>query len=112
MAALNIQMISAKRGWQLVGGIGSGRSLHLGAADKVEHWRSIDLADLKHMGLLKPIVGARIRVITWERDDGGLDKFRHHSERKRHPVRQTSGRSSPSGAMAPRRDWRPRAAPH
>jgi hypothetical protein len=38
-----------------VGGIGSGRSL--GAASKCEDWRSIDLADLKRMGLLKPIVG-------------------------------------------------------
>jgi len=58
-----------------VGGIGSGRSLHLGAADKIEHWRSIDLSDLKRMGLLKPIVGGRIRAITWKRDDGGLDKL-------------------------------------
>ena len=37
-----------------MGGIGSGRSLHLGAAGKVEHWRAIDLADLRRMGLLKP----------------------------------------------------------
>ena len=42
-----------------MGGIGSGRSPHLGAANKCEHWRSIDLADLKRMGLLKPIVGDR-----------------------------------------------------
>ena len=27
------------------------------------------------MGLLKPIVGGRIRAITWKRDDGGLDKL-------------------------------------
>ena len=58
-----------------MGGIGSGRSLHLGAADKVEQWRSIDMADLKRMGLLKPIVGGRIRAITWKRDDGGLDRL-------------------------------------
>src|SRR5262249_11499441 len=58
-----------------VGGIGSGRSLHLGAASKCEHWRAIDLADLKRMGLLKPIVGGRIRAITWKNDHGGLDKL-------------------------------------
>jgi hypothetical protein len=40
---------------------------HLGAASKCAHWRSIDLADLKRMGLLKPIVGGRIRAITWKR---------------------------------------------
>ena len=28
------------------------------------------------MGLLKPIVGGRIRAITWKRDDGGLDELR------------------------------------
>ena len=27
------------------------------------------------MGLLKPIVGGRIKAITWKRDDGGLDKL-------------------------------------
>src|SRR5215475_3420262 len=37
--------------------------------------RSIDLADLKRLGLLKPIVGGHIRAITWKRDDGGLDKL-------------------------------------
>ena len=58
-----------------VGGIGSGRSHHLGAAGKCEHWRSIDLADLKRMGLLKPIVGDRIRAITWKNDHGGFDKL-------------------------------------
>ena len=58
-----------------LGGIGSGRSPHLGAASKCEHWRSIDLADLKRMGLLKPIVGDRIRAITWKNDQGGLDKL-------------------------------------
>ena len=58
-----------------LGGIGSGRSPHLGAASKCEHWRSIDLADLKRMGLLKPIVGNRIRAITWKNDQGGLDKL-------------------------------------
>ena len=62
-------------GMQPVGGIGSGRSPHLGAASKCEHWRSIDLADLKRMGLLKPIVGSRIRAITWKNDHGGLDKL-------------------------------------
>ena len=36
-------------------------------ASKCEHWRSIDLADLKRMGLLKPIVGGRIKAITWKR---------------------------------------------
>ena len=41
-----------------MGGLGSGRTYHVGAAGKVEHWRSIDLADLKRMGLLKPIAGA------------------------------------------------------
>ena len=35
----------------------------------------IDLADLKRMGLPKPIVDGRIRAITWKRDDGGLDKL-------------------------------------
>jgi hypothetical protein len=58
-----------------VGGIGSGRSHHLGAASKCEHWRAIDLADLKRMGLLKPIVDGRIRAITWKNDQGGLDKL-------------------------------------
>ena len=58
-----------------LGGIGSGRSPHLGAASKCEHWRSIDLADLKRMGLLKPIVGNRIRAITWKNDRGGFDKL-------------------------------------
>src|SRR5215475_1100671 len=47
------------------------RSLHLGAAGKVEHWRAIDLADLRRMGLLKPIVGGRIRAIRWKNADGG-----------------------------------------
>jgi hypothetical protein len=58
-----------------VGGIGSGRSSHVGAASKCEEWRSIDLADLKRMGLLKPIIDGRIRAITWKTDDGGLDKL-------------------------------------
>ena len=57
-----------------VGGIGSGRSPHLGAASKCEHWRSIDLADLRRMGLLKPVVGDRIRAITWK-NDHGFDKL-------------------------------------
>src|SRR5262249_48455316 len=47
----------------------------LGAASKCGHWRSIDLADLKRMGLLKPIVGDRIKAITWKRADGWLDKL-------------------------------------
>jgi hypothetical protein len=58
-----------------VGGIGSGRSVQVGAASKCEHWRSIDLADLKRVGLLKPIVEGRIRAITWKNDQGGLDKL-------------------------------------
>jgi len=53
----------------------SGRSVHLGPASKCEHWRSIDLADLKRMGPLKPIVDGRIRAITWKRGNGGLDKL-------------------------------------
>jgi hypothetical protein len=68
-------MISAKTRMTTMGGIGSGRSHHLGAASKCEEWRSIDLADLKRMGLLKPIVDGRIRAITWKRNDGGLDKL-------------------------------------
>jgi hypothetical protein len=64
-----------------MGGIGSGRSSHVGAASKCEEWRSIDLADLKCMGLLKPIVDGRIRAITWKRDDGGLDKLYHRLKR-------------------------------
>src|SRR5262249_50074447 len=63
----------AKTRTATVGGIGSGRSL--GAASKCEHWRCIDLADLKRMGLLKPIVNGRIRAITWKNDQGGLDKL-------------------------------------
>src|SRR5262249_4145200 len=59
----------------MLGGIGSGRSPHLGAASKCEHWRSIDLADLKRMGLLKPILGDRIRAIMWKTDHGGLHKL-------------------------------------
>jgi hypothetical protein len=38
-----------------------------------EQWRSIDLADLKRMGLLQPIVDGRFRAITWQNDRGGLD---------------------------------------
>src|SRR6516165_4543476 len=49
------------------------RTYHIGAASKCEHWRSIDLADLKRMGLLKPIEGGRIRAITWKHADGGVD---------------------------------------
>src|SRR5262245_44201321 len=75
----------AKTWTATVGGIGSGRSL--GAASKCEHWRSIDLADLKRMGLLKPIVDGRIRAITWKNDHGG--QVGHHPEPWRHPVRQT-----------------------
>src|SRR5262245_16146707 len=58
-----------------MGGIGSGRSLHLGAPGKAEHWRAIDLADLRRMGLLKPIVGGRIRAIRWKNADGGLHEL-------------------------------------
>src|SRR5215471_36612 len=75
MAALNTQMISAKTRIATVAGIGSGRSHHVGAAGKVEDWRAIDLADLKRMGLLKPIVGGRIKAIVWKNDQGGLDKL-------------------------------------
>src|SRR5262249_53108538 len=75
MAALNTQMISANTSMGPVRGIGSGRSLYVGAAGKVEHWRAIDLADLKRMGLLKPIVDGRIKAVTWKRDDGGLDEL-------------------------------------
>jgi hypothetical protein len=67
-------MISPKQE-RALGGLGSGRTYHIGAASKCEHWRSIDLADLKRMGLLKLIVGGRIRAITWKRADGGLDKL-------------------------------------
>ena len=58
-----------------MGGLGSGRTSHLGAAGKCELWRSIDLADLKRMGLLKPIVGGRIRAIVWKTDDGKLEQL-------------------------------------
>jgi len=58
-----------------VGGLGSGWTYHSGAASKCEHWRSIDLADLKRMGLLRPIVGGRIRAMTWKNDNGGIDKL-------------------------------------
>src|SRR5262249_18254901 len=68
-------MISAKTRIATVGGIGSGRSHHLGAADKCEQWRSIDLAHLKRMGLLKPIAGGRIKAIVWKNDHGGFDKL-------------------------------------
>jgi len=40
---------------------------------QLEDWRSIDLADLQRMRLLKPIVGGRIRAITWKSTDGQLD---------------------------------------
>ena len=57
-----------------MGGLGSGRTNQVGAAGKCEHWRSIDLAELKRMGLLKPIVGGNVRAIVW--DIGGrLDKL-------------------------------------
>jgi len=58
-----------------MGGIGSGRLYHRGAAGKVEDWRAIDLADLKRMGLLKPIVGGRIKAIVWKNDQGGFDRL-------------------------------------
>jgi hypothetical protein len=48
-----------------VGGLGSGRTYHIGAAGKCERWRSIDLAELKRTGLLKPIAGGNIRAIVW-----------------------------------------------
>jgi hypothetical protein len=57
-----------------MGGLGSGRTLHVGAASKCEHWRSIDLADLKRMGLLKPIVAGNVRAIVW-RDGGQIDRL-------------------------------------
>jgi hypothetical protein len=55
-----------------MGGLGSGRTSHIGAAGKCEHWRSIDLANLKRMGLLRPIAGGNIRAIVWH-VDGRLD---------------------------------------
>src|SRR5215472_6176515 len=73
-AVFTTQMISPKQE-RALGGLGSGRTNHIGAASKCEHWRGIDLADLKRMGLLKPIVGGRIRAITWKRADGGLDEL-------------------------------------
>src|SRR5215472_15445228 len=73
-AVFTTQMISPKQE-RALGGLGSGRTKHIGAASKCEHWRCIDLADLKRMGLLKPIVGGRIRAITWKNDHGGLDKL-------------------------------------
>jgi hypothetical protein len=33
------------------------------------------MTHLKRMGLLKPIVGGRIRAITWKNDHDGLDKL-------------------------------------
>ena len=57
-----------------MGGLGSGRTYHIGAAGKCEHWRSIDLADLKRMGLLKPIAGGNIRAVVWH-VDGRVDKL-------------------------------------
>ena len=51
-----------------MGGLGSGRTSHVGAAGKCEHWRSIDLADLRRMGLLKPIVGGRLRAMVLPED--------------------------------------------
>jgi hypothetical protein len=58
-----------------VGGIGSGRSLHVSAASKCEQWRSIDLADLRRVWLLKPIVGGRIRAIRWKNAGDGLHEL-------------------------------------
>lgn len=57
-----------------MGGLGSGRTSGVGAAGKVEHWRGIDLAELRRMGLLKPITGGRIRAIVWN-VDGRVDKL-------------------------------------
>jgi hypothetical protein len=57
-----------------MGSLGSGRTSHIGAAGKCEHWRSIDLANLKRMGLLRPIAGGNIRAIVWH-VDGRLDKL-------------------------------------
>src|SRR5215471_15421110 len=71
-AVFTTQMISPKRE-RALGGLGSGRTYHIGAASKCEHWRSIDLVDLKRMGLLKPMVGGHVRSITWKHADGGVD---------------------------------------
>jgi len=83
-----------------LGGSGSGRSLQVGTASKCEHWRSIDLAELKRMRLLKPVVGGRIRANcnaaelpagpgnfdmsfgnsafgAWTKDEFGLPAFRY-----------------------------------
>ena len=57
-----------------MGALGSGRTYHIGAAGKVEHWRSIDLAELKRMGLLKPIAGGNIRAVVWN-VDGRVDEL-------------------------------------
>ena len=65
-----------------------GRSPHLGAANKCEHWRSIDLADS-----LKPIVGDRIRAITWKNDYGGFDSWASSRVHEGRPIRQARPRT-------------------
>jgi hypothetical protein len=57
-----------------MGGLGSGRTFHISAAGKCENSRSIDLADLKRMGLLKPIVAGNVRAVLWE-VDGRVDRL-------------------------------------
>jgi hypothetical protein len=58
-----------------MGGLGSGRTSFIGAAGKCEHWRNVDLADLRRKGPLKPVVGDRIKAINWTKPGGGLDQL-------------------------------------
>ena len=58
-----------------MGGLGSGRTIHIGAAAKCENLRSIDLADLKRMGLLKPIPDRKLRAIVWRTRDGRCEQL-------------------------------------
>src|SRR5262249_41156629 len=74
-----LRVVRSDQGWRTAQQCPSrrllGRSPHLGAASKCEHWRSIDLADLKRMELLEPIMGDRIRGIMWKNGHGGFDKL-------------------------------------
>jgi hypothetical protein len=51
-----------------------GLAIQVGAAGRCERWRSIDLADLRRWGLLKPIVSGTVRAIVWD-VDGRVDRL-------------------------------------
>ena len=85
-----------------MGGLGSARTYHIGAASKVEHWRSVDLVELKRMGLLKPIVGGNVRAILWN-VDGRVDRLWRDAGEDWRALHQTRSRGHPSRSVCPLR---------